>query len=348
MEVQQAGQVLSVPREAFDRLMPLHVLLDARGRIAGYGATFAKLVPEGLIGTPMFEAFEVRRPSGLCSTADLAARAGERLRLVLKRGDRPVSFRGIVMPLASGAGQGMILNLSFGIGVVDAVRSYALTDGDFAATDLAVEMMYLVEAKTTAMETLKGFALRLQGDKQTAETQAMTDTLTGLSNRRALAQALERMTRSGQAFGLMHIDLDYFKAVNDTFGHAAGDHVLRRVADVLHLETRAEDVVARVGGDEFVAVFPDRTEVAHLEVIARRMIDSMSLPIEFDGKICRVSASIGITTSDSYPEPEIGRMQHDADAALYASKRAGRGQARVHQDAKPAPSYPSQTDRRRA
>lgn len=345
MTIRETGTVLPVPMEAFDRLMPLHVLLDGAGRIVSYGPTFAKLLPAaGLIGITLFEAFEMRRPSGVRNMADLAARGGERLRLVLRRGHRPVTFRGIAMPLAQGAG--MILNLSFGIGVVDAVRSYALTDADFAATDLAVEMMYLVEAKTSAMNTLKGFALRLQGDKQTAEAQAMTDTLTGLRNRRALAQVLERLTRSALAFGLMHIDLDFFKAVNDTYGHAAGDHVLRKVAEVLSSETRAEDLVARVGGDEFVAVFPDLTDAPRLENIARRIIDALSQPIPFDGVACRISASIGITTSAAYPAPEIARMQHDADEALYASKRAGRGRAQFHLANSDAAPGPLRKDRR--
>lgn len=338
---------LPVPLEAFDKLMPLHVRVDVAGRITGYGPTLAKLV-QGypLIGTPLVEAFDLRRPSGLTSMADLSARAGERLRLTLRGGPRPVPFRGIAMPLAHGAG--MILNLSFGIGIVEAVRNHALTDADFAATDLAVEMMYLVEAKTAAMETLKGFATRLQGDKQTAETQAMTDTLTGLRNRRALAQTLERLTRSGLAFGLMHIDLDFFKAVNDTFGHAAGDHVLRKVADVLSLETRVEDTVARVGGDEFVAVFPDLTDPLRLESIARRIIETLTRPIAFEDKLCRISASIGITTSEAYRVPEIARMQHDADEALYASKRAGRGQAQFYMSQENPPVSPRPQNRRRA
>lgn len=340
-----------MPVEAFDRLMPLHVRVDATGRITGYGPTLAKLISgqeflypadappldeasaraaaaQALIGRQLFEVFDLRRPSGLSSIADLMLHAGERLRLSLRHAQRPVPFRGLAMPLGHGAG--MILNLSFGIGVVDAVRSFALTDGDFAATDLAVEMMYLVEAKTAAMETLKGFALRLQGDKQMAETQAMTDTLTGLRNRRALAQVLDRLTRSGVPFGLMHIDLDFFKAVNDTLGHAAGDHVLRWVAEVLSKQIRAEDTVARVGGDEFVAVLPELIEPAPLEAIARRIIDTLTQPIPFEDRSCRISASIGITTSVAYPVPEIARMQHDADEALYASKRAGRGRAHFH------------------
>ena len=338
---------LPVPLEAFDRLMPLHVRLDDGGRITGHGPTLGKLAQGSpLVGRGLFDVFDLRRPAQLITHADLWAHAGDRLHLSLRRAPRPVPFRGLAMPL--GQGTGMILNLSFGIGVIDAVRSFALTDGDFAATDLAVEMMYLMEAKTAAMETLRGFALRLQGDKQMAETQAMTDTLTGLRNRRALAQALERLTRSDIPFGLMHIDLDFFKAVNDTLGHAAGDHVLRVVAEVLNAETRSEDVVARVGGDEFVAVFPDLAEPRRLEVIASRIIEKLSAPIPFDGRDCQISASVGITTSVAYPQPEIARMQHDADEALYASKRAGRGRARIHDVAQNAAASTKPRGRRSA
>ncbi|MGV8987929.1 MAG: diguanylate cyclase [Cypionkella sp.] len=338
---------LSMPLEAFDRLMPLHLRLDATGRITGCGPTLAKLVEgQGLVGLFLFDVFELRRPAGLASMADLRAHAGERLRLTLRHTPHPQAFRGLVMPLAEDAG--MILNLSFGIGVVDAVRSFSLTDSDFAATDLAIEMMYLVEAKTAAMETLRGFALRLQGDKQMAEIQAMTDTLTGLRNRRALAQMLERLTQSDMPFGLMHIDLDYFKAVNDTLGHAAGDHVLRWVAEVLTAETRVSDMVARVGGDEFVGVFPDVTDAARLEATAHRIIEALSRPILYEGRGCRISASIGITTSKIYPLPEISKMQHDADEALYVAKRAGRGQAQIFRPGGAARGPHPTTDRRSA
>lgn len=341
----RADTALHLPIESLERLMPLHVRVDSTGLIAGCGPTLAKLAGEpGLTGQPLFEAFELRRPAGRRSVADLAAHAGERLRLTLRQSRRPVALRGLAMPLSGGAG--MILNLSFGIGVVEAVRNLGLTDADFAATDLAVEMMYLVEAKTAAMETLRGFAVRMQDDKITAETQAMTDTLTGLRNRRALAHTLERMTRAGLAFGLMHIDLDFFKAVNDTFGHAAGDQVLRVVAQVLNREIRAQDTVARVGGDEFVALFPDLTGQRELASIAERIIAELTQPIPYEGNHCRISASIGITTSDQYKVPEIARMQHDADEALYAAKRAGRKQVWFHEGGDPVPPSHKPSGRR--
>jgi diguanylate cyclase (GGDEF)-like protein len=309
--------------------MPMHVMVADDGRIIGYGPTLTKLLAEqSLIGRCLFEAFDLRRPSGLLTMGDLRAHEGEKLRLSLRGGARTMAFRGLAVSLGEGAG--MVLNLSFGISVVDAVRDNALTDRDFAPTDLAIEMMYLVEAKTAAMAALRGLAQRLEDDKQLAQVQALTDTLTGLRNRRALSLALQALGRSQTGFALMHIDLDYFKSVNDTLGHAAGDHVLKVVAEILQRETREEDTVARVGGDEFVIAFPDMTEIARLESVARRIIAELSVPIAFDGQTCRISASIGIALSNHYEHPDPDRMQTDADEALYASKRAGRGQAQVY------------------
>ena len=330
--VQVADHAVALPRAALDKLMPLHLVLSKDGKITSHGPTLSKLMEGQLLrGRDLFAAFDVRRPSGIATMADLMAQAGAKLQLNLRGLSRSMPFRGLALGL--GRGRGMLLNLSFGIGVIDAVRVHALTAGDFAPTDLAVEMMYLVEAKAGAMGALRNLAQRLEGDKKAAETQALTDTLTGLCNRRALSMALEGLTRAQTPFGLMHVDLDYFKAVNDTLGHAAGDHVLRKVAEILQHETRAEDTVARVGGDEFVLIFPAMTDSLRLEVVARRIIETLSQPIDFQGQPCRISASIGIAMSTQYDEPNPERMQNDADEALYASKRGGRGQASVFRPA---------------
>lgn len=329
----------TLSRQALGKLMPLHIMTDGRGTITGHGPTLGKLTGgQDLLGRSLFDAFELRRPAGIADMAGLMAHAGEKLRLALRGAGRGMTFRGLALPLE--AGQGMLINLSFGIGVIEAVRAHALTDRDFAATDLAVEMMYLVEARAVATNALRGLAERLEDDKRMAEEQALTDTLTGLGNRRALGQVLEALTQVRTPFGLMHVDLDYFKAVNDTLGHAAGDHVLRRVADVLRRETRSQDTVARVGGDEFVLVFPSISDPSRLEVVARRIIEELSQPIDYEGNPCRISASIGIAISTQYDLPDPERMQSDADEALYASKRAGRGQAQLYR--------PEDSDRRSA
>lgn len=334
MDTQTRLTSAALPLAALDKLMPLHVLLSPQGQILSYGPTLAKLLQEGilqggrarsLVGLSLFDAFELRRPSRLATMADLWAREGDKLHLSLRHSVRPTVFRGAAQRLSAGAG--MLLNLSFGIGLADAVRNFTLTDSDFAPTDLAVEMMFLIEATTAAMGELGNLTARLVGGKRQAEVQAATDALTGLSNRRALDMVLETLTAEKLPYGMMHIDLDYFKAVNDTYGHAAGDAVLKFVARALERETRRDDTVSRIGGDEFVVVLPALTDADRLAQIARRIIDELSKPIEVEGKKCRISASIGIVTTRDYDDPTPEQLQADADDALYASKRAGRGQA---------------------
>ncbi|PQO23683.1 GGDEF domain-containing protein [Rhodobacteraceae bacterium WD3A24] len=313
--------------------MPLHLRLDAAGRICGAGPTLAKLCAgRPMIGRPFAELFELRSPRRVARLDELAGSA--RLRIGIRHLPGTV-LRGLAVPLDAAEGDaqdddnggtgGLLLNLSFGISVVEAVRDHGLTEADFAPTDLTVEMLYLVEAKSAVLDELRDMNGRLLGAKAVAEEQARTDTLTGLRNRRAVDHALRAAVAEGRAFGLVHLDLDHFKQVNDTMGHAAGDHVLREVARILADETRSGDVIGRVGGDEFVILFPGVDGYAPLISIARRILARLEAPIPFEGRACRVSASIGATLSCLYAWPTPERLLGDADRALYASKRSGRG-----------------------
>ncbi|MEL7131887.1 MAG: GGDEF domain-containing protein [Pseudomonadota bacterium] len=309
---------------ALDILCPMHMILGPTGHVVHAGSTLRKLRPgHPMEGRRFLEIFDLKRPRAITSMGGLRETAGTKLHLQLR--DAPkTEVKGLLVPgLVEGQS---IVNLSFGISVVDAVSDYALTSADFAATDLTVEMLYLVEAKSAAMEASRKLNLRLQGAMIAAEEQAFTDTLTGLKNRRAMDHVLARHADWGTCFGLMQIDLDWFKAVNDTLGHAAGDHVLQTVARVMVEETRESDTVARVGGDEFVIILPHAKNGDAMQGIGHRIIQRLSRPIPFQGEICNISASIGSAIYDPGSGQSVAEVMDDADVALYASKHGGRGQ----------------------
>ena len=302
-----------------DTICPMSLLLDENGIVQHAGPTLRKLRP-GMdwVGQSVFDVFQVTRPN-LSTVSALMDRSNEKLHLQFR--DAPPTVLNGVLTSCGGLS---VLNLSFGISVQESIRNYDLTNADFAPTDLIIEMLYLIEAKSAAMGASRKLNIRLQGAKIAAEEQAFTDTLTGLKNRRAMDHVLTRLISAGKHFALMHLDLDFFKQVNDTKGHAAGDHVLQHIAKIMVEEVRKGDTVARIGGDEFVLVLRDITNRETLARIATRLINRMEQPITFAGQQCHVSASIGIALSSDYDLPSIADLLADADEALYASKRRGR------------------------
>lgn len=163
------------------------------------------------------------------------------------------------------------------------------------------------------------------------EHSAHHDQLTGLANRKKLHADLKARLKTGakgeQRLCVMHVDLDRFKEINDTLGHPVGDAVLRRAAEIMKSRFRKGDLVARVGGDEFVIVANISDGASTKEEarsIAERMIARIREPMIIDGNKCMVGASVGyvIVEDDS---GDCDRLIADADIALYEAKRAGRG-----------------------
>lgn len=313
---------ISLSFDALDYMMPMSLVINSKGIVVHAGPTLRKVLPDQVLeGVNVFRLVEMRRPKKLTSIEQVREFDGAKLYLRI-RDEHSTPLIGTLTCLPGS--EGVLLNLSFGISVVEAVGRYGLAGSDFAPTDLTVEMLYLVEAKSAAMDATNQMAHRFLGAKTEAEAEAMSDGLTGLKNRRALDQVLSRLLNGKTNFALMHLDLDFFKAVNDTYGHAAGDKVLQEVARILTDETREGDTVARVGGDEFVLVMKELTDHVRLSAIAQRMIDELEVPIEFRDEMCRISASIGMVTSSEYIDPDAAKMIDDADVALYASKNRGR------------------------
>jgi diguanylate cyclase (GGDEF)-like protein len=170
---------------------------------------------------------------------------------------------------------------------------------------------------------------------QDLERVAQTDRLTGIANRRAFDQALERAVRrarrTNEPLSLLLLDLDHFKALNDTAGHQAGDDVLRQFAGILaQAARRPDDMAARYGGEEFALILSSTDQSGALEV-AERLRENLAAaeiphPRGIDG---RVTVSIGAATADPAIELGVERLVSAADARLYEAKKSGRNRAVV-------------------
>jgi diguanylate cyclase (GGDEF)-like protein/PAS domain S-box-containing protein len=179
-----------------------------------------------------------------------------------------------------------------------------------------------------AIATVLGTALaRLRTEERTRH-EALHDPLTGLANRTLLRDRLEhalaRTARDELSTGVLFIDLDDFKAVNDRFGHAAGDAVLAELAARLRVAVRPADTVARLGGDEFIVVC-EGIDCDSATALGERMEEAVRRPLVVGGVAHRLSASIGIALGHEQPEALLAA----ADAALYRAKAAGRGRVEV-------------------
>jgi len=160
------------------------------------------------------------------------------------------------------------------------------------------------------------------------------DPLTGLPNRTLLTDRLHHSLavarRSGLDVGVLFLDIDHFKEVNDTLGHACGDDLLRHAADRITRAVRPGDTVARYGGDEFVVVC-DAVSAGDLRQIAARVLDALRLPFEIADPLVHVGASIGVVIADEAATPDS--LLRDADAAMYRAKARGRGRAEIFDQA---------------
>jgi diguanylate cyclase (GGDEF)-like protein/PAS domain S-box-containing protein len=155
--------------------------------------------------------------------------------------------------------------------------------------------------------------------------QAHHDALTGLPNRTRLMTEIDRALRRGDrgSFGLLMLDLDDFKVINDRHGHAAGDLVLREVAVRLAAQIRSGDVVARLGGDEFA--FLVHGDAAQVRLVANRLVEQVGQPVLAGGRQFTVRGSVGIVVADDRPEESAQSLLSHADIALYEAKARDKG-----------------------
>lgn len=171
---------------------------------------------------------------------------------------------------------------------------------------------------------------QLQDANTQLEHQALHDSLTNLPNRALfhdrLSNTLSSAQRSQEMFALIGLDLDLFKEINDTLGHHAGDLVLQHVAQACHKILRESDTVARMGGDEFSILLPKVTGMEHAMQVAQRVLAAIKEPLQIDGHLIEVSASLGIAIYPEHGDDELTLIMH-GDAAMYEAKRQKLGVA---------------------
>lgn len=227
--------------------------------------------------------------------------------------------------------------LFIGIGMIMLVLALRAALALFGLSEIAqpqnaapihpVQILAYVAVMATALLGSIGFVLMVKErtDREIMRL-AMTDSLTRISNRRALMEWAEHALarRSGSPLALLMIDVDHFKPINDTYGHQAGDEVLRKIAELLEGRLRGYDFLGRYGGEEFCVVAPDtdREGALALAESLRAIIDAT--PFTAAGKGIALSVSIGVALCPPHATRELKEVLAEADAALYAAKQAGR------------------------
>lgn len=302
-----------------DKIFPFHFVLDAELTVHQMGPSLRKFCPDVTAGSPLSALALVVSPRDVTSFAAMRLRPDALF--VLETACGGLKLRGQML---HDAATGMLLFVgSPWITDLASISELGLTLGDFAVGDNVLDYLLLMQSQAAALTQARDLANRLQDSAAELHHQATHDSLTGLPNRRLLAerfgQALRLDARTGTSTGLLLIDLDRFKEVNDTFGHHFGDELLQQIGPRVAGELRDIDTVARLGGDEFAVLLPTVGGLADAERVAARLQAALETPFHVHGLDLDVEASVGIVISGRHGSDMITLMRH-ADIAMYAAK----------------------------
>lgn len=221
------------------------------------------------------------------------------------------------------------------IGAIEASLDAARSSGAASEADVTLALNSITSANEALQEKLAVAEAQIQAQAEqikTHESEARTDSLTELANRRAFDDELKRRFsewhRKGTPFSLLIMDVDHFKKFNDTHGHQAGDEVLRSVGAALRECCRDMDLPCRYGGEEFAVVMPSTVGRDGIALAERVRVAVEAMRVEFEDKTLSVTMSLGLAQADSEDDP--ASIIKRADGALYASKNAGRNNTHLH------------------
>lgn len=174
-----------------------------------------------------------------------------------------------------------------------------------------------------------GVSLKIQASSRTLQQENLTDPLTKSLNRKALETAIWRLLNAKEPFVLSFLDLDNFKMVNDTMGHAAGDKLLKRVCAKLSIRLRVEDKVYRLAGDEFVILSVGQVREEFAESLGQRIRSAIAEAIHYTCPKLPVSASVGVLLIKEFDEVSLEKLMARADELMYQAKKAGKNRVMV-------------------
>ena len=309
-------------QDTIDVLFPLHVRVGRSGKIRGIGPTMARVMGDLNPGSAFLDRFTIDKPRHI-NDVDGIRRATARKLVIsgsLSTGSA-LQFRCVACEIA--ASTDLLIDFSFGENLADVMQRFHLTTTDFKPNDFSIDMLFMLESQKALLEDSQTLAAALSVAKESAEHAANVDQLTGISNRRAFNRHLSDLMTGADKMAehaLLHIDLDKFKSVNDTFGHAAGDAILQHTARALEAMITPSDLAARIGGDEFALVLRTPGPDAALEVRIRALIDEISRPIPMGKHICQVGASVGLSRFRPSDLTSPEQPLYEADIALYEAK----------------------------
>ena len=307
-----------------DIAYPFHIGFDRELRIVQVGPSMRRLIGETTHGATITELFEVISPKLMVSFDSLAS-STRSLFVIRSLAQNDLTIRGQM--LYDELDDVILFVGSPWVTSTAAFRALGLTLSDFAASDPVVDYVLLLQNQAASLTESQGMARQLLH-------QAYHDPLTGLPNRSLIEDHLSRLLKAGwsndKRIAVLMLDLNEFKAVNDGYGHSAGDHVLVTIADRLCSFAEQDDIVGRFGGDEFTIVFnsPNGTIEASRDA-AGQLADRISaaicapIPIPSCEIVAQLSASIGIAIADQHDSAED--VIRNADLAMYEAKHQQRG-----------------------
>jgi diguanylate cyclase (GGDEF)-like protein len=236
------------------------------------------------------------------------------------KGLKGVGYPGIVLLIGTVSAVVWVIALDWVYGLTTIELVHSITSGLLGAAGGAVGAMILMMVAKPDQKRLDQVA-----------HDARHDALTGLPNRaelfRVLDQSIDEANRADMVLGVLFLDLDRFKIVNDSMGHEVGDEVLRVVAERLRSTVRSTDVVSRLGGDEFVVVCRDLLSADSVVAMAKQILKGFDKPVALKGQDFRIGTSIGISIASPGQDRHADDLMRDADAAMYRAKETKSGYA---------------------